>query len=100
MEYWNHGLRSIQYSITPTLQYSKCYEGVVHADGQNFMLSQAGQKINADFGRLSGRRDIQPKYPELDMEARGVRVLLLKPEDTDQLGKQYRQLREEFLLGR
>jgi len=34
------------------------------------------------------------------MEARGIRVLLLKPEDTDQLGKQYQQLREEFLLGR
>lgn len=66
----------------------------------DFILSQAGQNINAEFGRLSGRRDIRPKYPELDMEARGVRVLLLKPEDTDQLGKQYQQLREEFLLGR
>jgi iron(III) transport system substrate-binding protein len=66
----------------------------------DFMLSQAGQKINAEFGRLSGRRDIRPKYSELDLEAKGVRMLLLKPEDTDQLGKQYQQLREEFLLGR
>ncbi len=64
------------------------------------MLSQAGQKVNADFGRLSGRRDIRPKYPELDMEARDVRALLLKAEDTDRLGKEYPQLSEEFLLRR
>jgi iron(III) transport system substrate-binding protein len=66
----------------------------------DYLLSLPGQKILSEFGRLSGRRDVRPKYPELDLEARGVRVLLLKPEDTDQLGKQYQQLREEFLLGR
>jgi iron(III) transport system substrate-binding protein len=66
----------------------------------DYLLSQAGQKIFSDFGRISSRRDVRPKYPELDMEANGVHILLLKPEDTDQFGKQYQQLREEFLLGR
>ena len=66
----------------------------------DYLLSQAGQKIFSDFGRLSGRRDVRPRYPELEMERNNVRILLLKPEDTDQLGKQYQQLREEFLLGR
>jgi iron(III) transport system substrate-binding protein len=66
----------------------------------DYLLSQAGQKIFSDFGRLSPRRDVRPRYSELDMEANRVRILLLKPEDTDQFGKQYQQLREEFLLGR
>lgn len=79
-------------------------KGAPHPHGaallMDYLLSQTGQKIFSDFGRISSRRDVRPKYPELEMEANGVRILLLRPEDTDQLGKQYQQLREEFLLGR
>ena len=60
----------------------------------------AGTKILAEFGRLSARRDVRPIYPDLDTEAKGVRVLLLTPEDAVQLEKPYQQLREEFLLKR
>ena len=66
----------------------------------DYLLSAPAQKILAEFGRLSARRDVQPIYPELDTEAKGVRILLLTPDDAVQLEKPYQQLREEFLLKR
>jgi iron(III) transport system substrate-binding protein len=66
----------------------------------DYLLSAPAQKILAEFGRLSARRDVRPIYPDLDTEAKGVRVLLLTPEDASELGKPYQQLREEFLLNR
>jgi ABC-type Fe3+ transport system substrate-binding protein len=66
----------------------------------DYLLSEPAQKILADFGRISSRRGVRPIYPELDMEAKGVRVLLLTPDDAVQLDKPYQQLREEFLLKR
>ena len=66
----------------------------------DYLLSEPAQKILASFGRLSGRRGVRPIYPELDFEARGVRLMLLTPDDAVQLDKQYQQLREEFLLKR
>jgi iron(III) transport system substrate-binding protein len=66
----------------------------------DYLLSAPAQKILAEFGRLSARRDVRPIYPDLDTEAKGVRVLLLTPEDAVQLEKPYQQLREEFLLKR
>jgi ABC-type Fe3+ transport system substrate-binding protein len=66
----------------------------------DYLLSEPSQKILAEFGRLSARRGVRPIYPELDTEAKGVRVLLLTPEDAVQMEKPYQQLREEFLLKR
>jgi ABC-type Fe3+ transport system substrate-binding protein len=66
----------------------------------DYLLSAPAQKILAEFGRLSARRDVRPIYPDLDTEAKGVRVLLLTPEDAVQFEKPYQQLREEFLLKR
>jgi iron(III) transport system substrate-binding protein len=66
----------------------------------DYLLSEPSQKILAEFGRLSARRGVRPIYSELDTEAKGVRVLLLTPEDAVQLEKPYQQLREEFLLKR
>ena len=66
----------------------------------DYLLSESGQKILADRGWFSGRRGIKPKYPELDIEDKGVRVLLLRPEDAEQFGKKYQELREQFLLKR
>jgi hypothetical protein len=66
----------------------------------DYLLSAPAQKILAGFGRVSARRDVRPIYPELDTEARDVRVLLLTPDDAVQLAKPYQQLREEFLLKR
>ena len=64
----------------------------------DYLLSAPGQRVLAEFGRLSPRRDVRPKYPELDFDGKGVRLLLLTPEDADRWGKDYQQLREEFLL--
>lgn len=66
----------------------------------DYVLSERGQKILAKNGWYSGRRGIKLKYPEIDTEKRRARVLLLRPEDADQLGKKYFQLRERFLLRR
>jgi iron(III) transport system substrate-binding protein len=64
----------------------------------DYILSDAGQKLLSSLGRISGRRGIKPKYPDMDFEGKGVRVLLLTPEDSEKLEKKYQQLREEFLL--
>jgi iron(III) transport system substrate-binding protein len=66
----------------------------------DYLLSEPAQKILAEFGRLSARRGVRPIYPDLDTEAKGVRLLLLTPDDAVQLEKPYQQLREEFLLKR
>jgi iron(III) transport system substrate-binding protein len=65
----------------------------------DYLLSDSGQRILVDKGLLhSGRHGVKPKYPELDLERRGVRALLLTPEDVEALGKNYFQLREKYLL--
>jgi iron(III) transport system substrate-binding protein len=66
----------------------------------DYLLSEPAQKILASFGRLSGRRGVPPIYSELDVEAKGARLLLLTPDDAVQFDKPYQQLREEFLLKR
>ena len=66
----------------------------------DYIISEPAQRILAERGRLSGRRGIAPKYPDLDVEAKKVRLLLLRPEDAEQMGKRYQQLREEFILQR
>lgn len=66
----------------------------------DYILSEAAQKSFSEGGRSSGRRGLKPRYPDLDLEAKGVKVLLLTPEDAIQYDKTYQQLREEFLLNR
>jgi len=66
----------------------------------DYLLSEPAQKIFIELGRISGRRGIRPKYPDIDLDAKGVRILLITPEDALQLEKSYEQLREEFLLKR
>ena len=66
----------------------------------DYLLSEIAQKIFVDLGRISGRRGMRPKYSDIDIEAKGIRILLLTPDDAVQLEKTYQQLREEFLLRR
>jgi len=66
----------------------------------DYILSEPAQKIFSDFGRISARRGVRPRYPDIDIEAKGVKVLLLTPDDAVQFDKPYQQLREEFLLNR
>ncbi len=66
----------------------------------DYLLSEPGQKILAERGWLSGRRAVKSKYPDLDLEAKGVKVSLLRPEDADRFGRKYEELRERFLLRR
>jgi len=63
-------------------------------------LSEPAQKIFSESGRISGRRDVQPRYAELDVQAKGVKILVLTPEDAVQYDRAYQQLREEYLLHR
>src|SRR6185436_3411385 len=43
----------------------------------DYILSEPAQKIFADFGRISARRGVRPRYPDIDIEAKGVKILLL-----------------------
>jgi hypothetical protein len=38
--------------------------------------------------------------PDIDIEGKGIKILLLTPDDAIQYDKPYQQLREEFLLNR
>ena len=65
----------------------------------DYILSDRGQRILSEKGLLhSGRRGIKPGYPELDLDKQGVRPVLLRPDDLEQLGKKYFDLRERYLL--
>jgi len=66
----------------------------------DYLLAEPAQKIFTEGGRTSGRRGLKPRYPDLDIEARGVKILLLTPDDAVQYDRPYQQLREEFLLNR
>ena len=66
----------------------------------DYILSEPAQKIFAEGGRISARRGIRPRYPDIDIEAKGIKILLLTPDDAVQFDKPYQQLREEFLLNR
>ena len=66
----------------------------------DFLLSEGGQRILSDKGQQVARHGIKLKYPEIVVENRGVRLQLLRPEDSEKLGKKYLELRERFLLNR
>jgi iron(III) transport system substrate-binding protein len=66
----------------------------------DYILSEPAQKIFSESGRISGRRDVRPRYADLDIQARGVKVLVLTPEDAVRFDRPYQQLREEYLLHR
>src|SRR4029079_9701338 len=55
----------------------------------DYLLSEPAQRIFAESGRSSGRRDVLPRYREIDIEARGVKILLLTPDDAVQYEKPY-----------
>lgn len=66
----------------------------------DYILSEPAQRIFSEEGRISARRGVRPRYPEIDIEAKGIKILLLTPDDAVQYDKPYQQLREEFLLNR
>jgi iron(III) transport system substrate-binding protein len=66
----------------------------------DYILSEPAQRIFAEGGRISARRGIRPRYPDIDIEGKGIKILLLTPDDAIQYDKPYQQLREEFLLNR
>lgn len=65
----------------------------------DYLLSKTAQRILVDMGEFAGHPGIKSQYSDLDLEGKGVRVLTLRLEDTDVLGKKYLQLRERYLLG-
>ncbi len=66
----------------------------------DYILSEPAQRIFSEEGRISARRGVRPRYPEIDIEAKAIKILLLTPDDAVQYDKPYQQLREEFLLNR
>ena len=66
----------------------------------DYILSETGQKTLTTIGFQVGRRGVRSKYPEIEPERRGVKLLLLRPEDTEKYGDKYMELRKHFLLSR
>ena len=65
----------------------------------DYILSEAAQKIFADFGRNSARRGVRPRYPRYRYRGEGSQNAA-DAYDAVQFDKPYQQLREEFLLNR
>ncbi|MGH7831638.1 MAG: ABC transporter substrate-binding protein [Candidatus Binatia bacterium] len=66
----------------------------------DYLLSENGQRILGEGGRYSGRPGIKLKYPEMEVEKRGVSLMLLRPEDAEQLSGKYMELTERVLRKR
>jgi len=66
----------------------------------DYILSQAGQRILMGKGWYSGRNGIKPKYPPMELEKAGAKILFLGPEDAQELEEKYLHLREQFFVKR
>jgi len=66
----------------------------------DYLLSENGQRILGQGGRYSGRQGIRLKYPEMELERKGTSLILLKPEDAEQLRGKYMDLTERLLRKR
>jgi iron(III) transport system substrate-binding protein len=65
----------------------------------DFMKSVEGAKILAATGRVSGRRGIKSVYEELsNMEERGIPLLVVTPEQAEQVAKPMEKIIKELLV--
>jgi iron(III) transport system substrate-binding protein len=67
----------------------------------DFMKSAEGAKILAATGRISGRRGVQSVYDELsNLEEKRVPLLVVTPEQSEQVAKPMEQIMKELLVSR
>ena len=65
----------------------------------DFMKSAEGAKILASTGRLSGRRGVKSVYDELNnLEERGIPLLIVGPEQSNQVSKAMAKIMKEILV--
>jgi iron(III) transport system substrate-binding protein len=65
----------------------------------DFMKSAEGAKILAATGRVSGRRGVRSVYDELsNLEERGIPLLVVTPEQTEQVTKPMERIIKEILV--
>ena len=65
----------------------------------DFMKSLEGAKILASTGRISGRKGVKSVYEELSsMEERGVPLLVVGPEQSEQVSKPMEKIMKEILV--
>ena len=63
------------------------------------MKSAEGAKFLASTGRLSGRKGVRALYEELDhLEERGIPLLVVGPDQTEQLSKPLEKIMKELLV--
>jgi hypothetical protein len=63
------------------------------------MKSAEGAKILATTGRVSGRRGIKSVYEELsNLEERGIPLLVVTPEQSEQVTKPMEKIIKEVLV--
>ncbi|HWP57451.1 MAG TPA: extracellular solute-binding protein [Candidatus Acidoferrales bacterium] len=65
----------------------------------DFVLSAEGSKILASTGRIPGRKGMKSLYEELsDLRERGVPLLVVTPEQTEQVAKPMEKIMKELLF--
>jgi iron(III) transport system substrate-binding protein len=65
----------------------------------DFMRSAEGAKILASTGRISGRKGVKSIYDELsNLEERGVPLLIVSPEQSEQVAKPMERIMKEVLV--
>lgn len=65
----------------------------------DFMRSEEGAKILASTGRISARKGVKALYEELsDMDERGIPLIVVTPELTEELAKPLHKIMKEILV--
>ena len=63
------------------------------------MKSAEGAKILASTGRVSGRKGVKSLYDELsNLEERGIPLLVVGPEQSEQVSKPMERIMKEILV--
>jgi len=88
-------------SMTPLAMAKRTSHAHAAALFIDFLLSAGGQKIVSDVGRLPSRRGVAAKYGELtDLESKGIKFLMLGPEEEGKYLSRSFNLVEEIFVRR
>src|SRR6266545_3649472 len=85
--------------LTPFRPEIRPVEARIFAPSADFMKSAEGAKILASTGRISGRKGVKSVYEELtNMEERGIPLLVVGPEQSEQVAKPMEKIMKEMLV--
>ncbi len=86
-------------AVTPVAVANKPHHPYGAALLIDYLLSKSAQEVLKSVGRVPSRRDVGYKYPEMDLEKKGVKVRFFQPQDGQRWGRKYEELVAKYLLG-